>query len=257
MLKRTEGVVLKSFPFGEADLIVTYLTPDFGITKVFAKSPRKMKSRFGSSLEPLTHSNISFWGKDDSALPRLTQSDIMRPFQSLREDLGCFLKISEIIELTLRCIPERDANKSAYLLLLNTLSVIEKSLSGPPGDGKGINDRGSLFVSHYKIRFLELAGFAPRLDACGKCGKTGTFFYLSHGSVLCESCAGGMESPIRIPPAVLQLYTHLLTWDTVKIDRIKPSVVLLSELSELINMHINYVLSRPLKSQSFIQSLPA
>jgi len=63
MLKRTEGIVLKTNPFGEADLIVTCLSKDYGILKTFAKSPRKIKSRFGSSLEPLTHSKISFWGK--------------------------------------------------------------------------------------------------------------------------------------------------------------------------------------------------
>ena len=50
MLHRTEGIVLKNFPYGEADLFVTYLTPDMGIIKTFAKSPRKTKSRFGSSL---------------------------------------------------------------------------------------------------------------------------------------------------------------------------------------------------------------
>ena len=255
MLKRTEGVVLKNFPLGEADLIVTYLTPDFGIIKAFAKSPRKIKSRFGSSLEPLTHSDISLWGKDDSALPRLTQSDIVHPFQSLRDNLSCFLKISEIIELTLSCIPEKDVNRSAYSLLLDTLQVIENSLPELPVAGKGSFERETLFMSYYKIRFLELAGFAPRLDACGRCGKTGTLFYLSHGSILCESCAGGIESPIRILPAVLKLYTHLLTWDAIKINRIKPSDMLLSGLSDIINLHIKYVLSKPLKSEAFIQSL--
>jgi DNA repair protein RecO (recombination protein O) len=99
MLRRTEGIVLRTFPFGEADLIVTYLTPEFGILKLFAKSPRKIKSRFGSSLEPLTCSKISFWGKEDAALPKLTQSDIIHPFHSIRNNLHCFLKVSEILEL--------------------------------------------------------------------------------------------------------------------------------------------------------------
>ncbi len=58
MLKRTNAIVLKTFPFGEADLIVTHLTYDFGLINTFAKSPRKIKSRFGSSLEPLTCSKI-------------------------------------------------------------------------------------------------------------------------------------------------------------------------------------------------------
>ncbi len=254
MLKRSEGVVLRNFPLGEADLIVTYLTPDFGIIRVFAKSPRKTKSRFGSSLEPLTHSRISFWGKDDAALPRLTQSDIMHPFQPLRENLSCFLKVSEIIELTLSFIPERDENKRAYSLLLNTLQAVENSLREFHKSGKGSFGGADLLLNHYKIKFLEFAGFAPKLDACGRCGKTGTFFYLSHGSILCESCARGVESPIRILPAVLKLYTHLLTWDTIKISRIKPSDTLLSELSDIINMHVKYILSKPLKSEAFIQS---
>ena len=79
MLHRTEGIVLKGAPYGEADLIVAFLTLDFGLMSAFAKSPRKTKSRFGSSLEPLTHSKIAFWGKEDSKLPRLTQADIIEP----------------------------------------------------------------------------------------------------------------------------------------------------------------------------------
>lgn len=250
MLRRTEGIVLRTIPFGEADLIVTYLTPDFGLLKTFAKSPRKIKSRFGSSLEPLTHSRISFWGKEDAALPRLTQSDIIHPFQSLRDTLDCFLKVSEILELTLHFIPERDANKRVFSLLLSTLKSIE-------------SDRNeNLLINHYKIKFLKFVGFAPKLDFCGRCGKNGYCFYISHGSILCEACAKGSEPtrteidlPIRISPVVLKLYTDLLTWDTQKIKRIRPSDKLLSELSDIINMHIKYILAKPLKSEAFIHSL--
>ena len=76
MQTRTEGIVLKSMAYGEADVIVTYLTADLGIRKGFAKSARKIKSRFGGSLEPFTHSRITLLGKEDASLPRLTQSDI-------------------------------------------------------------------------------------------------------------------------------------------------------------------------------------
>ncbi|MCK4912050.1 MAG: recombination protein O N-terminal domain-containing protein, partial [Thermodesulfovibrionales bacterium] len=33
MQLRTEGIVLRTFPFAEADLLVTYLTPDHGVRK--------------------------------------------------------------------------------------------------------------------------------------------------------------------------------------------------------------------------------
>jgi len=245
MLKRTEGIVLRTIPFGEADLIVTYLTPDFGIIKLFAKSPRKIKSRFGSSLEPLTHSRIAFWGKEDTALPRLTQSDILHPFQSIRDSLDCFLKVIQLIELTLSFMPERDANRKVYSLLFDTLIEIEAT-------GFAVKN---LLAHHFRIKLLDLVGFAPKLDACGRCGSKGDTFYISQGSLLCVVCARGMDSPIRLSPAVRRLYSDLLTWDTTKIQRIKPSDGLISELSGILTMHITYVLARPLRTASFAHAL--
>lgn len=267
MLHRTEGIVLRTFPFGEADLIVTYLTPDFGLLKLFAKSPRKIKSRFGSSLEPLTRSRISFWGKEDANLPKLTQSDIMRPFQSIRDDLHCFIKVQEIIELTLSFLPERDVNKKVYYLLLKTLHDIENNLALTPFNStlskwgnrgvkrmSGFSDK-DLALTHYKIKFLKLTGYAPKFDACGRCGKYGYCFYISQGSILCEYCAKGIDSPIKLSPAVLKLYSDLFSWDSTKVKRIKPSEKLLSELLDIMNMHIKYILTKSLKSEAFIHSL--
>lgn len=265
MLRRTEGIVLRTFPFGEADLIVTFLTPDFGLIKVFAKSPRKIKSRFGSSLEPLTCSRVAFWGKEDAALPRLTQSDIMQSFQTIRNNLHVFLKISEIMELTVTLIPEKEINENIYTLLYNTLNSIEHSVAGYSGNSlcgtradedlqgeQRIHHNIDFLVSHYKVKFLKYAGFAPKLDVCGRCGEKGFFFYVSHGAVLCESCAKGIDAPIQISAAMRKLYEDLLLWDTEKVQRIKPSQMLLASLSEVMSIHIKYILSKPLKTEAFV-----
>ncbi len=264
MLRRSEGFVLKTIPFGEADLIVTYLTPHFGLLNLFAKSPRKIKSRFGSSLEPLTHAQISFWGKEDANMPRLTQSDIIDTFHKIRDSLPCFLKVSEIVEMTLHFVPERDKNRKVYSLILQTLHDLEKNLPllhrRKPTDAVSIKQGGpeksyrtDLLIAHYKVKFLKYLGYAPKLDACGRCGNNGYFFYLSAGSVLCESCSKGTESPIRLSPPVIRFYDNLLTWDITKIQRIKPSDKLLSELTDIIDMHIKYILSKPLRSEGFKQ----
>ena len=276
MLTRTDGIVLRTIPFGEADLIVTYLTSDHGLVKVFAKSPRKIKSRFGSSLEPLTHARISFWGKEDAALPRLTQSDILHSFHSLRDKIHCYFKVSEIVELTLNFVPERDANKRVYSLLLDTLKAMEKehepvtdsagsnmiapAFSSVSKHGKGIFAE-ELILSQYKIRFLTLAGFAPKLDSCGRCGKSGYSFFLSHGAILCEACIKALESinpgngfAIRLSPAVARFYNDLLTWDAMKIKRLRPSEALCAELSRVLNAHIQFILAKPLKTRTFAQT---
>ena len=252
MLHRTEGIVLRTVPFGDADLIVSFLTPDFGLLKTFAKSPLKTKSRFGSSLEPLTHSNVAFWGKENTALPRLTQSDIIHSFQSIRDTLKCFLKVSEIIELTLRFIPERELNTRVYSLLLHTLHNIDNNPSIPNFTKDNPHHLGILY---YKIHFLRLAGYAPKLDTCGRCGKNGHWFYVSQGSMLCEACARSTDIPISITQGALKLYSNLFTWNIQKIQRIKPSDALLLELSDIIDMHVQHILMEPLKSGMFIRSL--
>ena len=239
MLRRTEGIVLKTFPFGEADLIVTFLTGSYGIVKTFAKSPRKTRSRFGSSLEPLTHSKISFWGREDAALPRLTQADIIHPFDTIRSGLQCFLKASEVLELTLIFMPERDACAGVYGLLVSTLHAMEADC------GAGLR------VLHYKLKLLDSVGYLPRLKGCGRCGGDSESFHLSQGSVVCDACSKGSAVTFMLSPGVISLASNLLVWDTAKIQRIKPADGLVMELSRLLDEHVKYVTERELKTRAF------
>jgi len=78
---------------------------------------------------------------------------------------------------------------------------------------------------------------------------------VAHGTILCETCSSGMVSSAKLSPGVVKLYKDLLTWDTKKINRIRPSKMLLSELSSIIDMHIHHILTKPLKSREFILSL--
>jgi len=242
LLKRTEAIVLKTSAFSEADLIVTVLTRDYGLMKTFAKSTRKTKSRFGSSLEPLTYSSISFWGREDADLPRLTQSDIIRPFQSIRDRMDCFFRVMELVELTLGLLPEREPHRNIFDFLISILLMIE-------GDNE--SDNGLLKALLYKIRFLDMVGYGPRLDGCARCSRSGYNYYISHGSIICGICAKGMDKPIRLSPGVIKSYETLRRWDIAKIDRIRLSRTLLAELSGMLDTHIQYTIARPLKTKSF------
>lgn len=242
MLHRTEGIVLRSIPFAEADLIVTVLTLDFGLVKVFAKSPRKIGSRFGSSLEPLTYSKISFWGKENKDLPRLTQSDIIKNFQSLRKELWCFFELLRVIELTLRVVPEREAHPEVFYLLLKTLNKIEDLLKANEQVGLHTISQVNLF---YCINLLDLSGFGPRLKGCARCARSGLNFYLSHGSVLCEDCASEDKDNrmVRLTPQMVSIYETLRRWDISKIERIKLTTQMIKDLFNILDAHIRYTLS--------------
>lgn len=178
------------------------------------------------------------------------------------------MKMSEIIELTIALVAEKDANKKMYVLLKNALIAMEhglgvnyhRSLSGQeaeeedyPGVRKGLSGL-DILISHYKVKFLAYAGFAPKLDACGRCGGKGSRFYVSQGAVLCESCARGSDAPVEISAAMKKLYEDLLVWDTAKVQRIKPSNMLHSELSEVMSLHVKHILSKSLKTEEFIRA---
>ncbi len=242
MQTRTEGIVLRTFPFAEADIIATYLTPDHGVRKAFAKSARKTKSRFGSSLEPLTHARITFMGKEDAELPRLTQSDILRPHQGLREGLACFALASEMVELTMGLLPLGKPAQEAFDLLREMLARMERECS-------------TLNSLLFKIRLLGLKGYAPHLSGCGRCGAPSGRFFVSQGAVLCERCAKGMDSPraavVSVSPGSVRLYDSLGNWDLDKTARIKPSGMLLSEVGDILDAHVEYILSGPLRSRLF------
>lgn len=242
MLKRSEAIILGTLPFSEADLIVSALTLDYGLIKTFAKSPRKTKSRFGSSLEPLTYSKISFWGREDASLPRLTQSDIVKPFQSIRDRMKSFVGTMEMVELTLSLLPEREAHRDVFQLLLSILTTIESDCSG--------DDRSILPVLLYKIRFLDMVGYGPRLKGCARCGKSGFNFYIDHGSIICGMCAKGMDAPMRLSPGAIKSYETLRKWETAKIGRLKLSGMILSELSMMLETHIQYTTAKPLKTKA-------
>lgn len=246
MIYKTEGIVLKNSPYGEADLLVTFLTSDLGLVGAFAKSPRKVKSRFGSSLEPLTYSRVSFWGRENAALPRLTQSDIIKPFQAVRERMEVFFRVSGMLEITLRFLPEREPNGGAFRLLLDTLGLIEEGVEI------------GLCVLFYRVRLLGLSGNAPRLSGCARCGRESsaaregirTPFYLSHGSVLCPMCARGPESALRVSSGAVRLYESLRRWDASGLGRIRPAKTLVTELDALLDAHIEYTLSMPLRTKA-------
>lgn len=245
MLRSTEGIVIRTLPYGEADLLVTFFTLDFGILKAFAKSPRKTRSRFGSSLEPLTCSRISVMGKEGSALPRLTQADIIRPFQGLREDVGCFLMLTEMAELIMSFMIEGEVNREAYHLLRQVMEMMETDCK---------RQLGLLF----KLRFLALKGYQPHLRCCARCGKDSRTFHKSQGAVLCGRCASGMprdsEDLITISTGVVSLCDALGTWEIERTPRIRASKKMVEEVSNVLEAHIEHILSRRLRTSAFVEA---
>jgi DNA repair protein RecO len=172
-------------------------------------------------------------------MPRLTHSDIIHSFESIRNALKCFLRTTEVVELTLNFVPERDASLRVYELLKSTLYALENDCKSP------------LLVMFYKIKLLEIVGYLPKLDCCGRCGNKGDAFYISQGTVLCKGCSGTTGSAFELSRGAINFYSNIQKWIPSKINRIKAPEGLVEELSLLIDNHMKYILQRDLRTADF------
>lgn len=238
MIYSSEAIVLENKKYGEADLIITYLTKEFGILNLFAKSPRKIKSKFGSSLEPLTYSRISFIGREDK-LQKIIQSDILYPFQKIRENYKIFLKLAEVIGWIIQFFPKREKNPDLFHLLLTVLREIESSV------------KYENYILFLKIRILGILGYLPDTRHCGGCGRflNEEHYYLK-GFILCSNCISKHSSEngdsntcgvdmYVIPKGVINFLNSFLKWQIIYLERVKISEKLMDEVDNFLKKHIS------------------
>ena len=77
-LHTTDAYVLRTYALAEADKICIFLTREMGKVRGVAHGARKMKSRFGSALEPFTEVSLTFFQKEGRDLMSISGCEIVR-----------------------------------------------------------------------------------------------------------------------------------------------------------------------------------
>ena len=70
-------MILRTFPLSEGDRIVSFLSRAEGRLKGVAQGARKPKSKFGASLETLSHVRICFYERETRDLVRIQQCELI------------------------------------------------------------------------------------------------------------------------------------------------------------------------------------
>src|SRR5690554_5705058 len=99
MIHRTEAVVLRSMKYGETSRIVTLFTRDRGKITVLARGARLPKSRFGSTLGPMSFIQIVYYYKPTRSIQMLSESSYVQPFNGIGKRLDRITTGLRIIEL--------------------------------------------------------------------------------------------------------------------------------------------------------------
>src|SRR5919201_4612171 len=151
---RTEAVIIRRSDFGEADRLLTLVTPQ-GKRRVVAKGARKTTSRLAGHIELFTHTSLLLAvGRN---LDIVTQSAILHGFDALRGDLrriGAAYYAAELID---RLTEEEDENRPAFELLVATLGALDRTRSP------------DLVLRFYELHLLGYLGYRPQLYHCAVC----------------------------------------------------------------------------------------
>src|SRR6478609_4375425 len=71
-----DGLILRTYRYGEADRIVVFLTEDRGKKRGVAKNATKSRRRFGAALEPLTRGRVTYVERESRELVRLDRVEL-------------------------------------------------------------------------------------------------------------------------------------------------------------------------------------
>jgi DNA repair protein RecO (recombination protein O) len=179
---KTEGIVLRSLRYGEADRILHLYTPDRGRVSAIAKGVRRTKSRFGGRLEPFFRLNLVLY-EGRSELLTVTSVETLAAHPRLREDARALDGAARACEAVARVFDDGDPHAGVYHLLANELALLD----GDPARAGRSN------ALAFRLKLLLAAGFAPHLASCASCGEREHLvgFSGAAGGVVCSACEAG------------------------------------------------------------------
>ncbi len=184
-LKKDHGIVLRGYPFGDADRVVVILSPNHGKLRTVAKGVRKTKSRFGGRLEPFTHVELGLY--EGRNLDTITSVSVIEAFPRLRDDLDRVVKGGTMLEAADAIAVEGEGSHRMFLLLQRGLRALNAG-----------NDHPDL-VASFLLKAAEVVGVAPSLRQCASCGAPGQHarFSFPAGGALCSSCGEVGSAKLR------------------------------------------------------------
>jgi len=187
-LYRDDGIVLRTQKLGEADRIITILGRTSGRVRAVAKGVRRTKSRFGARLEPFTHVDLML--HTGRSLDIITQAEVIRPYGApLAGDYPRYTAGVAMLETAERFTPvEKEPALRQLLLLIGGLRALGDAEHAP-----------GLVLDAFLLRSLAVAGYAPALQECARCGapESGALERGALGSGALES--GAPRSGRRLP----------------------------------------------------------
>ena len=239
---KTEAVVLKTSPYGEADLLVTFISQDGSKLRAMAWGARKMNSRKMGHVDSLTRVALDLYRGANMYSVRQVLS--LESFVLLKSRLDSTARAFYLAELVDGFSVEGSPNPPLYDLFLDTLRAVQEA----PEDNEPI--------LKFQLELLRVNGFMPELYRCVECResvKPGRHrFVVGLGGVICSACASRREGSAPLSLPALKTLRHFHRNGDAETTRIRISPDLYEEVRAVLDRAIRYWLDRDVRSRRFI-----
>ncbi len=183
-----EAIVLRTWPFLEADLLVSLFSREQGRVKGVARHAMRSRRRFGGALEPMTVVRATYAERPKQELVRMDAFEILWSPLSAAIDWERMAALQLMAEVLEEALPDLAVEDAVFRL---TLAVLPEVQVG----------RVSLPVVYFCLWMSRLMGWMPELGYCVVCGldlRGGTVWWSpTADGVTCEDDRRGGSVALR------------------------------------------------------------
>ena len=159
-VRESEAIVLRGYPLGEGDRLVSFLDRQVGRVRGVARGARLPKSRFGSTLELLSYIRIWYFERENRELVRINQCELVESFLDVQSDYQAGNSLALISEVTEAVLGEREPADAQFRLLLLTARAIRTHGASP------------VVLAYFCLWTARLGGWLGPFDRCARCSRS-------------------------------------------------------------------------------------
>jgi DNA repair protein RecO (recombination protein O) len=244
----TEAIVLSRFELGEADRVLTLLTPHDGKLKAIAKGVRRPKSRLGGAVEPFAELQLVL--ARARTFDVVTSASVGHAWLALRERLESTATAWYLAELAERAVEERAFAYPVYALLKRAYQLLDDGMA--PGR----------VARWFELGLADALGVRPEVERCVECDRVleeeEEFRWAPLlGGTLCSRhlSRGADESALSL--AALKLMRAYRRLDIEAIAGLRLPAQVESEVESALRRFIRVALEREARSLAFLDEVRA
>ena len=244
MQKTTTGLVLRATKTGEADQILSILTPE-GIISASAKGSLRLKNKLFSACGLFCYSEFTLF--EGKTMYTVDEASVQNVFFGLHEDVESMALAMYCAEIASILSPVGEEAEEHLRLLLNTFHVLcEKKC--PP----------RLVKAAYELRALSQSGFLPDLVACADCVRYEKDIYcfdVPTSRLFCAQCAEKRGLAPNLGYAALQAMRHIVYQEDGRIFSFRVGEESLRQLSAVAEQYVLQCLDDRPRTLPFLQTV--